>query len=129
MILANKNSNYKINDCDAKFYHLRVVEDFQTELGKGQILNERIIIMSKVDFQKYLKDKKIFNFVSEEIIHDPTREMSIPVSQDQQPQTPETDQKKQDINSEQVEEKPKKKGYFGSPEWKAKKEEKKSQTT
>ena len=76
--------------------------------------------MSRVDFQKYLKDKKIFNFVSEEIIHDPTRETTEPVA---------TIEPSQDVDTNKGEEKPKKKGYFGSPEWKAKQEEKKSQTT
>lgn len=121
-ITANKNGKFQIKEEDKGFYHLHVVENFQTELGRPQILQGRIVLLSKIDFKKYLENKKIFNFVSEEIIHDPTHLEHA----NQVAETAGTPPLKVKIDDEK---KSKQKGYFGGPEWRAKQEEKKSQTT
>lgn len=108
---ANKNKNYKIKDDEAMMYHVRLVQEIPTATA-GKYITEGVVqIFSPRDFDLFLKNKRIFNFREEEIIHDPTLPMDVPVVEE--------------VIEAKGEVKTRKGGYFGSPEWRAKQQAKK----
>ncbi len=111
---ANKNSKYQIRDNEKGLYHLRFVVEQATPDGSHGPQVERFQCFSVKDFKEYLKHKKHFNFMSEEIIHDPTAESAKEEpSGDQEPET--------------QAEAPKKIPYFATEEFKLKRQQKLNQ--
>ena len=113
LIPCNKNSRYQIEkDAAEKMYFMRFVEEIPTPDGTRGREEERFQYFGLLDFKQYLKYKKHFNFIVEEILHDPTIVVAV-----QKPEIVE--------EPEEVTEKPKKQAYFGSEKWKADMEAKK----
>lgn len=107
---ANKNSKYQIKDNEKGFYHMRFVAEMATPDGSHGPQVERFQCFTPRDFKEFLKHKKHFNFVSEEIIHDPTLET--------QPEV---------VAQPTESEPPKKIPYFASEEFKQKRQQKLNQ--
>jgi hypothetical protein len=89
LIPANKNGQYQIKENEKGFYHLRVVEEIPTKDERRPIVDERTIILSVDGFKGFLAHKAIFNYKSEEIIHDPTYAPPVPENDLEGQATPE----------------------------------------
>lgn len=113
LIPCNKNSRYQIDsEAAKKMYFMRFVEEIATPDGTRGREEERFQYFGLLDFKQYLKYKKHFNFLVEEILHDPTL-----VTEVKEPETIK--------EPEVMHEAPKKQAYFGSEKWKADMEAKK----
>lgn len=93
---------------------MRFVEELATPDGTRGPEVERFQYYSVWDFKQYLKYKKHFNFITEEILNDPTFTIATaPV------------EKVEDQPTEVKPEAEKKQAYFGSDKWRADMEAKK----